>query len=746
MKIAKVKKGDFVAKRQQKVMEWYLIQEGSVSQRFGVSEIVLEHNAIIGILDEEWFITDYVAREDTTLIILPCKNSDDLKRILSEHENYRMLFLRTAVEQRHQALMLYKALEKKCRLLHNYVESAYEAYQTICSEALLEEQPFDRIENFEAPEILHQADSWEVEYSHCLRDKFLREYMQLMALNEILCVGQIMEQSAEVRRVTLGIGEMVHYLKFSKDILLSETDDDLFHMFFDLTVQLARAKKDISKSHDELNRLVGVMVQLGVFEQKQITKCLDACQNYDFASVSQGRINVAREDCVAHIMEYAGYEKEEIREFKDILEAYKALPDMQSTDSEAYSLRKRITQKYYEIYYKAFMNAMDQPIVTSPIMQMFFNFGFMDVGMVGEENTNALYSLTDHLGLFGGDHIFTIFEWLKAIYQGKREPSTSELDMDYYENIIDMKKRGDIREEEIEGLKHDQAKKVEYEIENMFRSAHRMTYGRVTTFSPILNADDLINSVEKMAVTAERIDEAINKVREIDYSALYREVTFSDPDKGILQERIQKEVLPDVILIPTAGTKGGMWQEISGVKRDTPGRFLFPLFTAMDIDDSMVEQMGRFRWEMCRRMQGAFWNDIRERSLTADYYDYIQFYKKNGDLSKEAKEKVKAQLSKARNNYREVFVKDYQNWIKFESKGSFRLNRVARGILTSYCPFCKEIREKLSTNPAYETAFRKLDTENMKKIQRLKKLYSKYEEAGGEITPDLKGNLELCYR
>lgn len=746
MRIAKIKKGDYVARRQQKVMEWYLIQEGAVAQKFGFSEIILDRNSIIGILDEEWFVTDYIAVEDTTLILLPCKGSEDLEQILCEHENYRMLFLRTAIEQRHEALTLYQGLLEKCHMLHAFAENAFAAYKSICGEALMEEQPFNRMDNFEAPQITHRAEKWEVKNSRSLRGKYLRDYLQLMMRDDALCVGAIMEASAQMRRITFGIGELVQYLTYNKELILAESGDDLFHLVFDLTVQLAKGKRDISKGHDELKRLVSVMEMLGVYTPDQIEKCLDACQNYDFASVTQGRLNIMKEDCVTHIMGYAGYDKDETKAYKDLLEAYKGLSDMQSTDSEAYSLRKRITQKFYEIYYKAFIHSMHDSQPISPILVMFFNFGFMDVEMLGEENTNALYTLTDHLGLFSGEHVYTIYEWLKSIYRGDREPSKSELDMDYNENLLDMKKRGEIREPEMKALKKDRGKMVEYEIMNMFRSGHRMTYGRISTFCPVFNSEDLLNSVEKMALTAERIEEAINKVREIDYSALYREVTFSDPDKGILQERIQKEVLPDVILLPTAGIKGAMWQEISGVKRDTSARFLFPMFTAMDMEEAMVEQMGRYRWEICRRMQGAFWNDIRERSLTSEYYDYIQFYRKNRDLSKEAREKIKTQLTKARNNYREVFVKDYQNWIKYESKGSFRLNKTARGILSAWCPFSKPIREQLKSNPAFETAFRKLDSENAKKIMRLKKLYEKYEQSGGVLTPDLKGNLDLCYR
>jgi hypothetical protein len=157
----------------------------------------------------------------------------------------------------------------------------------------------------------------------------------------------------------------------------------------------------------------------------------------------------------------------------------------------------------------------------------------------------------------------------------------------------------------------------------------------------------------------------------------------------------------------------------------------------------MVELMGRYRWEICRRIQGVYWNDIRERSLTSEYCDYLQFYRKNNDLSGEVKEKLKTVLQRSRNNYREVFVKDYQNWMKYESKGSFRLNKVARDILIRYCPFSKTVRQSLKSNPVYQNAFNRLENENLKKESRLTAMYDKYEASGGTVGPDLKENLQF---
>lgn len=742
MKVLRVKQGEIVAKRQDKVMEWYLIQEGAVIRQFAFAEIEMKRNSIIGILESDWFACDYVAREDTVLIVIPCKNAADLHQILSEHENFRPIFLRTAIEQRHQALFLYSSLQKKANLLHRVAEGFYSDYKNMCGELLTDEQDFTRMENFEALSMQHRAENWEISNSNSLVKYYLKDYMQLMIRDDNLCVGAIMEAAAQMRRVTQGIGEMVTYLLYNRDILYAESGDDIFHLYFSLAVTLSGKKRDITATRKQMLSIVKVMEQLGIYEKDQLAKCRQLCEEHNFETDEHGRIRVSKEDCVARIMEYAGYDDEAIRGYKELLAKYRDLPDRMASDNEVRRLRKDITARFYEVYQRAFLRSTEDLMRPSPVILMFLNFGFMDVELLGEESTNTLYNLVDSLGLFHSDHIYTIYDWLLCIYQGKKAPSRNEFDLDYNGYLQDLKRQGEITDARLAALKDDSKAKVEFEIKNIFMSGHRLTSGRITTFCPVLTSEEFINTIEKMAVTAERIEGAINKIRRLDYSVLYREILFSDPAHGINQEWMMHEVLPDVILMPDAGTRAVMWQETVGAKSNTPARFLFPMFTAADLDELMVETMGRYRWEICRRIQGVYWNDIRERSLTSEYCDYIQFYRKNSDLSTDAKDKIKTALARARNSYREVFVKDYQSWMKYESAGSFRLNKVAREIMARYCPFSKDVRQNLMQNPQYQNAFRKLDNENAKKVQRLTAMYDKYEAAGGEITPVLNENLK----
>ena len=211
-------------------MEWFLIQEGTVIQKFEAAEMELNKNSMIGILENDRFICDYVAREECVLIVIECKNARDLQNILAEHSNFRAVFLRAALEQRHKTLCLYAELLKKSNLLHDRAQKYYEDYNALCEEMLMQAETFSRMDSFEPIEMLHKAESWEISNSNSLMKKYLKEYLGLMIQDNGMCVGAIMEASAQMRRVTQGITEMVTYLKYNKDIMLAESKNDILHL------------------------------------------------------------------------------------------------------------------------------------------------------------------------------------------------------------------------------------------------------------------------------------------------------------------------------------------------------------------------------------------------------------------------------------------------------------------------------------------------------------------------------------
>ena len=166
-------------------------------------------------------------------------------------------------------------------------------------------------------------------------------------------------------------------------------------------------------------------------------------------------------------------------------------------------------------------------------------------------------------------------------------------------------------------------------------------------------------------------------------------------------------------------------------------------FHMESLEKTLVGMIGDFRWELCRRVQGMRWNDVTEHSLTSDYYDYVMFYAKNKELSQDAKEKVKQSLARARNSYKNMFIADYRNWVLSEAKGTVKLNKVARQIFSTYCPFTAGICENLMTNGAFTEALQKYTLKKKQRLHHLSKVVQKYTVQGKAIPEPIEKQIRL---
>ena len=537
MSQVKVEKGQVIARAKDKVQAWNLILEGSVTQKQDFAQISLGKNAIVGILESDWFVCDYIAEEDCVLEVIPYENADQLKRLLINQPEYRQIFLHAAIEQRHQMLNLYFQVQMKAGKFYSFVRSVYSRYQKLCEDYQLEPLHFSCMESFAALEMQHKTEQWEVNQSISFVKRYMNEYLSLMEKDDSMTVGAIMEAAAQMRRCMLGVGEMVQYGNDYKGIMLSENENDLFHLLFDLAIRASRKGMDVEPIKKEIFYLTGYIRKLGVWPQELVKRRTEQYEAYDFEDTSgeyvpQQELDVTREDCLEYILNYAGLSEEISGHIREKFQAFAKLNDRTSAEPESYQLRKELTPLFFQLYEEVFFHAVKNESSAAPVIQMFLNFGFVDVSLTGEEQTRALRDLTARLSRFSSEHVYTVYQWLKSIYEGKKEPSQRAAFMDG---------------KDIFPEKMDREEKVRFEIQNMFAAADQAAYGKTTAFCPILNDYDLINSLDNMAVTVERIEEKMNQLRKLDYTLFYRGTA--------------KEILPDIILMPNVGIKALMWQE-----------------------------------------------------------------------------------------------------------------------------------------------------------------------------------------
>jgi hypothetical protein len=424
------------------------------------------------------------------------------------------------------------------------------------------------------------------------------------------------------------------------------------------------------------------------------------------------------------ILNYCEYDSTKSEDFLKKMAIFRAQRDKASTDSEIRSLRASITNDFFEIYELAIKKTI-QTKDCPRIISMFINFGYMDEKLLTPQQTMFLYRICDKDYSLSKYNIYSTKNWLENIYDMKKDPSINEFDQDYFDVFREMKKRKIVTDNDKQAYDEDVNGRLNFEINNMIRVNQKICHGHMSSYFPVLYKDIISRDLEKAIVTPQKVADAMDKILNIDYSAFHRELWYKNEQLNIEKQPIMKEILPDIILIPTFGPRASMWQEIAGKARNTPGRFILPTFTDENVDDIILKLIAGFRWELCRTMMGAQWNDVTEKSLTSEYTDYIQFYKKNKDLSDDMKEKIKVQVTKCRNVTRDVFVTDYETWINFESKGILRLNRIVRGILFRYCPFSKEIREPLAKQPAFSELAIQFLTLNRKTARTLESKFSK---------------------
>ena len=451
-------------------------------------------------------------------------------------------------------------------------------------------------------------------------------------------------------------------------------------------------------------------------------------------------------DAYSTITAYAGMDNDFITGFRKNLDTFAKLKDKTDQADDVRRLRRQIAEGFYKLYEAAFLRSMKER--SMPVeLKMFFLFGFIDEKLAGADYTKQLAVLADTYKSDPDGRIISIYEWLRLVYQKQVEPSKNEFDMEYPAYLKSRYENGEIKQNQIPILLASNEERAKFEIHNFFSLTDRITYGRISSFVPIFYEEDYIKAPADSCLRFTDVRQYLDDIRGIDFSCFCRETVYSNVDIGVTREYISKEVLPYIVMMPNCGTRGSLWQEISGSKRDTPARMAIPMFSSGNTKLMFETLAGEFRWEMCRREQGVRWNDVTTPSLTSEFSDYIQFYRKNRDITPELREKIKAQLQSARNSVKGVFVSDYVVYIEYESKGSLRLNKVSRGILFKYCPFLKNTRESLAaTLPAYKDLVDKYNIKNNQKLHMMNIVLQKIEKGGFAVPDEIKYQSQFMRR
>ncbi len=438
---------------------------------------------------------------------------------------------------------------------------------------------------------------------------------------------------------------------------------------------------------------------------------------------------------LSQITNYSEVEDEVASDFKKSIEDFLKLSDKFGRTKEANAIRKRISEGFFNIFEAALIRSFSDP--KPPLaVKLFLTYGYVSEELLTEDDLKTLVTLPE---IGAGDldcHVYTMAEWLKEIYEGRKLPSKDEFDEDYEEHMRKEVAKGN--KSAFEKAMADGAAKMHFEIDKLFKYADRLVNGNISTFVPVLCSEGIMTSLATSAVTGPSVNAAVRKIENVDYSIFYRETRTFYEEVEVNNFTNIERYTPDFILFPVCGGGAQMWQDIEGKAKTTHARILLPVLTENDINATMIKMMAHFRWEKCRTDMGAQWNNYRYPSLTSEYTDYLQFYKKNSDLSPEKKEKVKSQLTQAGNRHRDVFTKDYADWILKEAVGNMRLNKISRDILFTYCPISQEIAAGLVAQTSYADAAKRHIMELKKFEKNITNIEHKFTKNGLDVPKEIE--------
>lgn len=750
-----LEKGKVIYKCGQPMTALHLITDGKVTVNYPGGSYQIGKGDVIGICEIcfEVHLVEYTVAEDASILTYPMSGINMLTDLLQKHADVARLFLLSACRQI-SALQNHCSLsELNCMNLYSILQEDLETYNRIGSFYRQTPRSLPGMEELNAFISDENPDLWLNDYYLALcrlyKGDFYREFLKEPAVS----LGILRKGSLDYRKTWMGIEEQFRYLEQISSFYFNESGEDLFEFLTALYYKLDPDTEEQTELYASIQRVIHQFETLSVVPRDLLNRRVEQFQN----SIAEAAAPAQAPDETAEvtlpeelagslniILEFAGEEFAESGSFRQHVHSYKQLSDKNAMEDEAPRLRRVLTDEFYSLYTIIFKRTLGKTNLPAPV-RMFLYFGYVDEELAGTACSAVLLELLSAMTDNSSSGFYTFYDWLMAVYNGQKEPSRNEFEEDYTDHIHKQKARGNITDAQMKALEKDNMAKVEYELQNMFQSVNKISFGRVTTFCPLFTEENVLKDLKASYVTVSKVNRAVEQVRKIDFSAFYRPSLDTENVNTMGKESIHRECLPDIILMPNAGIRGVMWQEIEGKRRNTPARMIFSIFFMEDLTSSFLRMTGEFRWEMCRRIQGARWNDLSERSLTSEYFDYVQFYKKNRDLSNEAKERVRTSLQRAKNSYKEMFVRDYVVWILFEGNASPRLNKVARKILFTYCPFSADICSVLEQNPLYGELLQYHKLQRARNIHRLDTLRKKLLNSGTPIPDTLEEELRFYH-
>lgn len=424
------------------------------------------------------------------------------------------------------------------------------------------------------------------------------------------------------------------------------------------------------------------------------------------------------------ILNFSSLGDEFKEEFKTLMDSLLKIENKHDIDPAIMKLREEISVKYWQLYEDCFLKVIDSDL-KGFVPGIMLHFGVLDERFITEDD---LLVIDDYYAgnLFSdeGVPVMTLPYFLEKIYKSELSPSMTEMG-DLFKTVLRTQEK--MTKKERDGayiFKDTPEDKIRFEIRNIAVELNKMLFGNKKKALPFLCSESLTGNLNRIFIEPDNFARTVRKYKSRDYSLFYREVLLKH---GLGSDFIQREVPPNFIFYPVYGSRAIMWQEMDGNNKNSPGRIFFPLYFGEKLLETTLTQLAYFRWELQKSIAGYNWTDPVEGGLVGIYYDYIRYFKKNHDITPEAKVRLQEFIKKTKSD-KDRFAREYALWVEFEYENKMRLNSYVRDIFYRFCPFPQKKREEMSQKPDFKIMENKFQNRRQKEIVKMKSKMIKFEK------------------
>ena len=522
MGLIKLEKGQILHKAGSDIVETLeVLVKGSLKISSSYSSITLNVGSLVGIVETPGKPYDYTieAIEESAVYSYPYTSKDDIAKVVKSSPKIAPVLAAASAESAASVCAVYETEFDEAVKEYDQLMADIADYPALCIKVGEAQRQFPELEDIIPPERSTKIPEWTFEFAAALKANEATLKKNFYPLSVDISAGIVMS--------TYNIS----------DIISTEVQGLTGYR------RVLRKRTSVFNSHMKMIR-----AKLSDMERAE-------------SGESDGTVTIV--NALQTILAYAGVPGETIAIFEDQISAFKANENRYDSSDEARALRRSIGSLFYKIYTPAFLRSLTDENIPMEV-KMFFMFGFIDEELAGEKNTSILYNMVKAYTPDPDGTVLTLYEWLKKIYFLEVEPSKNEFDQDWPTYLREQKNSGAINDVQLEAMTRSPKHRLDFEIQNLFTLGNRMTFGRVSSFVPVFDQQNVLRPLDMAYITAAKVKEYFEKIRSIDYGVFCRQAVFSNTEIGITQLFYADDISPYMILMPNVGSRASLWQEIEG--------------------------------------------------------------------------------------------------------------------------------------------------------------------------------------